>query len=143
MTTDKHFPKLRPWSKLVGVNGDLADVIVGVLSWAGISHSITVISLANFYSLFIQLSKEFPDLIQDLHSVTRQDEGDNFLYSTRLCDALEATFQLGVRISGDGQHLEMPPQICRQNLKRLRKRVGGELTINLKPIGDRLAELLK
>ena len=143
MCTDGQFPELRPWDKLVGINGDLADVIVGVLSWASISHSITVISLANFYSLFIQLSREFPDLIQDLHSVTRRDEKEDFLYSNRLCDSLEAAFQLGVRISGGGQHLEMPPQICQRNLERLRRRVGEAFVANLNPIGNRLAELLK
>jgi hypothetical protein len=140
---DKNYPELRPWGKLVGISGDLADVIVGVLSWASIAHGVAIISLTDFYLRFIQLSKEFPDQIQDLQAVTRRSALGNFLFSTRLCDSLEAALNLGIRIQGDGRSLYMPVETSRANLDRLRKRLGDEFVNELKPLCDRFSELVR
>lgn len=115
---------------------------MGVLSWASISHDIAIIRLSDFYSLFIELQKEFPDLIQELGAVTQRGELSNFTYSIRLCDAVEASLQIGMRITADFQHLYTPKQAANLSLERLRKRVGNEFVDNLQPVADRLAELM-
>ena len=143
MSIDKKYPELRPWDKLVGISGDLADVIVGVLSWVSVSHGVSIIRISDFYTLFIRLSGELPDSIQELNAVTHKGAMGSFTFSTRLCDSLENALQLGIRMSGDGQHLEIFTPVCRNNLERLRKRVGEAFVNNLRPISDRFAKLLK
>jgi len=131
--------RLRDWRRLVGETGDLADIIVATLSLASTEHNVSRIRLVDFYSIFDQLQKEFPDLIPPLHSTRAND----YVYSKKLASALESALSIGIRISNPQfQFLEVEEAIGKGNLDRIQKRAGEAFIERLKPIAKRLSELV-
>lgn len=109
------------WKKLVGENGDLADVIVGVLSLLSTYHKIERIEICKFFREILKF--HYPD--------------------RNLYWAIESSLQIGVRVSSDLEYFEVPLSTAQNNLERLRKRVGPSFVEKLKPVADRLAKLVK
>jgi hypothetical protein len=131
--------RLRDWRRLVGVTGDLADIIVATLSLASTEYNVSKIRLVDFYSIFDQLQKEFPDLIPPLHSTRAND----YVYSKKLASALESALSIGIRISNPQfQFLEVEATLGKGNLERIQKRAGEAFIERLKPIAKRLSELV-
>jgi hypothetical protein len=95
--------------------------------------------LVDFYSIFDQLQKEFPDLIPPLHSTRAND----YVYSKKLASALESALSIGIRIANPQfQFLEVEKTIGEKNLERIRRRAGEAFIERLKPIAKRLSELV-
>ena len=101
--------RFKPWNKLVGINDDLADGIVAILSLLAIKHQIFRVPIFRFYELTKKAAEEFPEI-----NISQQE----------LFREMENALQLGVRISADFQHFEVPQRLALQNIGRLRRRVG-------------------
>lgn len=101
--------QFRPWNKLVGVSGDLADGLVAILSLLAIHYRIFRVPICLFYNLVQKAREEFPEI-----NVSRQE----------LFREVENALQLGVRISPDFHHFEVPQHIAYKNIGRLKKRVS-------------------
>ena len=131
--------RLRNWRRLVGETGDLADIIVATLSLASTENDVSRIRLVDFYSIFDQLQKEFPDVIPLLHSTRAND----YVYSKKLAGSLESALSIGIRIANPQfQFLEVDETIGKSNLERIQRRAGEDFIERLKPVAKRLAELV-
>lgn len=119
---------LRPWNKLVGINGDLADILLSVLSLASTRHGIAKVKIIRFYELAIKLHVDFPFIPASFKV---------------LCDAMENTLQIGVRISSDFQHFEVPLNVALRNIGRLRNRVGEPFLKELAPVAEKFTQLVR
>jgi|GEM_PF-4170090 hypothetical protein len=119
---------LRPWNKLVGSNGDLADVLLGILSLASARHGIARIRITHFYQAAQNLNADFPFIPSSLKS---------------LCGAMEEALQIGVVISSDFQHFVVSQNVALKNIGRLRSRMGESFLHELAPIAERFASMVK
>jgi hypothetical protein len=119
---------LRPWNKLVGLNGDLADVLLGILSLASARHGIARVRIAHFYQVAQNLNADFPFIPSSLKS---------------LCGAMEGALQIGVVISSDFQHFVVSQNAALKNIGRLRNRMGESFLRELTPIASRFAQLAR
>lgn len=128
----------RDWKSPVGVPGDLADVIVGTLSLASLS-GLKKVSKPEFYGLFLQLQKDFPDLFPQ---VVFTHTG-KYVYSKALGDALERALRLGVDVMNPRFYyigVEKKEDADR-NLELICENTGTEFVERLRPVAVRLAEL--
>ena len=119
---------LRPWNKLVGLSGDLTDVLLGILSLASTRHGIAKVKITRFYELAIKLHADFSFIPASFKL---------------LCGAMENALQIGVRIASDFQHFEVPLNIALRNIERLRKRVGSPFVDELLPIAEKFVQLIR
>ncbi len=119
---------LRPWKKLVGLNGDLADVLLGILSLISVRHGIAKVKITRFYELATKLNKNF-SFMPTSHKT--------------LCGGMENALQIGVRISSDFLYFEVPLNVALKNIGRLRGMVGGSFLTELAPIAGRFAQLAR
>lgn len=101
--------QFRPWHKLVGVNRYLTDGLVAIFSFLAINHQIFRVPICNFYNLAQKARAEFPEF-----DVSQQE----------LFREMENALQLGVRISADLQHYEVPQYRAFLNIGRLRRRTS-------------------
>ena len=58
--------RMREWTRLVGETGDLADIVVAVLSLASAEHNLPRVDLDQFYGAFTDLRAKFPNVIPEL-----------------------------------------------------------------------------
>ncbi len=139
---DRTYPELRPWQKLVGVNGDLADIFMTVLSLAGIRLHAIRLSFNNLHRLFNQLEGEFPHLIPRLLTRIIRSRLGTYYYSRILDNAIVDSYQLGIRPPDDGQHIVVHYEEATKNIELLRRRAGDAFIEKYKAVAKRLAEIL-
>jgi hypothetical protein len=136
----EHVESLGGWRNPVGQPGDLADVVVGVLSLANVCHKIQKVSKPDFYRISLRLAAEFPDLFS---GVVFTQTGE-YVYSKVLGDALERALRLGVEVMNPrfyyiGVHDEVD---AARNLNLIRENAGKDFVEALKPIANRFVTLL-
>jgi hypothetical protein len=130
-------PRMRDWTRLVGETGDLADIVVAVLSLASADHNVPKVDLDRFYGVFSELHTEFPDVIPDLDATTL----NGYVYSRVLADALENALRLGVQIANPRfQYLEISQDRARTNLERIGARTEQGFLEALRPVAGTFAQ---
>jgi hypothetical protein len=131
---------LRRWTRPVGETGDLADVIVTVLSLASVDHNVSKVRLSDFYQVFSQLQSEFGDRIPNFYVSHIAD----YPYSKTLSEAVENALLLGVQIANPRfQYLEVTRQTAQRILHNIKERAKEDFIENLRPVACRLADNLK
>lgn len=131
--------RLRAWTRPLGENGDLADVILATLSLASRDHQLTRVRLDAFDRAFAELQHQFPKLIPSLLVSSVGDE----VYSERLGEALENALRLGIRVSNPQfQFLEVTPDRATLNIARLTQRVGEAFIEAVGPLSAAFATKL-
>jgi hypothetical protein len=131
---------LRSWTRPVGETGDLADVIVTVLSLASADHNVSRVRLSDFYQVFSQLQNEFGDRIPDFYV----SHIAGYPYSKALSEAVENALRLGVQVANPRfQYLEVTKQATERILRNIRGRAGEDFIDGLRPVAARLADNLK
>jgi len=130
-------PRMRDWTRLVGETGDLADIVVIVLSLASERYNVSRVELDRFYGVFSELHHEFPQLIPELDATTL----NGYVYSRALSDALENALRLGVQIANPRfQYLEILQDRARTNLERVGARTGADFLEALRPVAETFAQ---
>jgi hypothetical protein len=131
---------MRDWTRLVGETGDLADIIVVVLSLASVDHNLPKVDLDGFYGAFKDLQAEYPQIIPELDATTL----NGYVYSRALSDALENALRLGVQIANPRfQYLEISPDRARTNLERVGARAQKGWVDQLRPVAGKFAEKIQ
>lgn len=129
--------RMRDWTRLVGETGDLADIIVVVLSLASAEHNLPKVDLDRFYGVFSELQEQFPEVIPDLDATTL----NGYVYSRALSDALENALRLGVQIANPRfQYLEISKDRARTNLERIGARTEQGFLEALRPVAGTFAQ---
>jgi hypothetical protein len=129
--------RMRDWTRLVGETGDLADIVVVVLSLASTDYNLPRVDLDQFYDVFSKLHTEFPEVIPELDATKL----DGYVYSRLLADALENALRLGVQIANPRfQYLEISQDRARTNLERVGARTGQSFLDALRPVAGAFAE---
>ncbi len=128
--------RMREWTRLVGETGDLADIVVAVLSLASAEHNLPRVDLDQFYGAFTDLRAKFPNVIPELDATVL----NGYVYSRALSDALENALRLGVQIANPRfQYLEISEDRARTNLQRVGARTGPEFLTALGPVAESFA----
>jgi len=129
-------PRVQP----LGKPGALADIIVAVLSLATIDHGLKKVSSPDFYRLFQRLIEEFP---RKFPPITFERSG-RYVYSKVLGDALERALRLGVQVMNP-RFLYLgieEAEDAQRNLELIGENTGKAFIENLRPVADRLVNLL-
>lgn len=119
--------RFKPWNKLVGINGDLADALVAIFSFLSIYQQMPRVRICRFYELTNEINKKFPEFPCQQAELQRE---------------IENALQLGIRISADFQSFETPQHIALENIRRLRQRVGEYFLEQIKPIAAYISVLI-
>jgi hypothetical protein len=128
---------MRNWTRLVGETGDLADIVVAVLSLASTDYNVSRVELDRFYGVFNELHTEYPDVIPELDATTL----NGYVYSRALSDALENALRLGVQIANPRfQYLEIVQDRAQKNLERVGARTGRQFLDALRPVAQTFAQ---
>ncbi|MGD0013160.1 MAG: hypothetical protein ABSD56_01860 [Bryobacteraceae bacterium] len=127
------------WTRPLGEPGDLADTIVVLLNLAAVEHGFHKVSRPDFYSVFLQLKEEFPELLPPMVFTQTGD----YVYSKALGDALEHALRFGVDpLNPRFYYLGiLDPADAPNNLQLVRENTGADFIEALRPLAARFAEL--
>ena len=132
---------LADWRSPGGQPGDLADVIVGLLSLGNTHHEIKKVSKPDFYRALSQLQEEFPDRFP---GVVFTGTGE-YVYSKSIGDALERALRLGIDVMNPRFYYigVQEREDAERNLRLIRENTGGSFLEMLEPVANRFAALVK
>lgn len=126
------FPELRSWERLVGVSGDITDIVLGLLATLAEDYGILYLKMEQYYRAFILFWQQHPQMAAGT-DVSKWSES---AYRHRLSFVLEMASSLGIEYGNRPRDIMVRnPQAV---LGRLEERVGPEFIGRLRSMSKDL-----
>ena len=133
------WPECRSWGQLVGVSGDITDIILGLLAILAEDYGILHLKMEQYYEAFTIFWQKYPQMAAG----TDTSKWSESAYRHRLSFVLEIASSLGIEYGNRPQDIAVrnPQAVLERIEKRTSSEFIGHLNIMAKDLFDMLCAI--